>query len=245
MQIPPLPTPGSAFFFDFDGTLAELAPRPDAVVVAPTVPRGLARLARAHAGAVAIVTGRPVAEIDAFFSPVRWPVAGVHGTERRAADGRLFRIPLPPLGPAIDRVRAFVAPHPGLLLEEKPGALALHYRGAPELEDACLAVMREAQASVDGMALLCGKRVVELKSRRASKGQAVRSFMDEQPFRARRPWFFGDDVTDEAAFETVLSLGGMAVKVGEGETLAPYRLPDPAALHRWLEKAAPHDFDPS
>lgn len=239
MQHPPLPANGSAFFFDFDGTLADLASRPDAVEVAPAVPRGLARLALAHGGAVAIVSGRPVAEIDAFFSPVQWPVAGVHGTERRGLDGRVQRIALPALGPAVEQVQAFVAEHPGLLLEQKPGAFALHYRGAPELEAACLAVMRAAQARVEGMALLCGKCVVELKSRQASKGQAVRSFMAEAPFHARRPWFFGDDVTDEAAFETVLALGGVAVKVGEGETLAPFRLPDPAALHQWLEKAAP------
>ncbi len=239
MQHPPLPLPGSAFFFDFDGTLADLAPRPDAVVVDGDVLCSLGRLARAQGGAVAIVSGRPVAEIDAFLSPLRLPVAGVHGTERRGPDGSLRRIALPGLGPAVEWVQAFAARHPALLLEIKPGALALHYRGAPDLEDACLAVMQQAMARVDGMGLLCGKRVFELKPRRASKGQAVRSYMDERPFRSRRPWVFGDDVTDEAAFETVLSLGGVAVKIGEGESLAPYRLPDPAALRHWLAEAAP------
>jgi len=239
MKSPPLPPCGSALFFDFDGTLADLAPRPDAVVVDAAVLRCLARLLRAQGGAVGIVSGRPVAEIDAFLSPVRLAVAGVHGTERRGFDGFLRRIATPGLAPAHDWIQAFAARHPGLLLEVKPGALALHYRGAPELEDACVAVMNEAQALVEGMGLLCGKCVVELKPRRASKGQAVRSFMDERPFRSRRPWVFGDDVTDEAAFETVLALGGVAVKIGPGESLAPYRLPDPAALRRWLEEAAP------
>jgi trehalose 6-phosphate phosphatase len=239
MPSPPLPPHGSAFFFDFDGTLAELASRPDAVVVEPSVPCSLARLARMQGGAVAIVSGRPVAEIDAFLRPLRLPVAGVHGTERRGPDGLLRRIALPSLGPASEWVQAFAAKHPALLLEHKPGALALHYRGAPELEDACVTLMRQAQTLVEGMALLCGKCVVELKSRRASKGQAVRSFMDERPFRSRQPWVFGDDVTDEAAFETALAFGGVAVKVGEGESLAPFRLPDPAALRQWLEKAAP------
>ena len=239
MKPPSLPPQGSAFFFDFDGTLADLAPRPDAVIVEPPVLRCLARLASTHGGAVAIVSGRPVAEIDAFLDPLRLPVAGVHGTERRGPDGFLRRIALPGMGPAVEWVQAFAARHPALLLEIKPGALALHYRGAPDLEDACVAVMNEAQAMVEGMGLLCGKRVVELKPRRASKGQAVRSFMDERPFRSRQPWVFGDDVTDEAAFETVLALGGVAVKVGQGESLAPFRLSDPAALRQWLEKAAP------
>jgi trehalose 6-phosphate phosphatase len=239
MRHPPLPPRGCAFFFDFDGTLADIAPRPDAVKVEPVVPRCLALLAQLEEGALAIVSGRPVDEIDAYLSPLRLPVAGVHGAERRGLDGKLRRMTLPPLGPAQEHVQAFVARHPGLQLELKPGAMALHYRGAPELEDACVAVMTEAQALVDDLGMICGKRVVELKPRQASKGAAVRSFMEEPPFRARQPWVFGDDVTDEAAFEAVLALGGVAVKIGAGESLAPYRLPDPAALHRWMQSATP------
>jgi trehalose 6-phosphate phosphatase len=239
MPIPPLPLSGCALFFDFDGTLADLALRPDAVVVQAAVPRCLSRLSHAQGGAVAIVTGRPVAQIDAMLRPLQLPVAGVHGAERRSADGTWHHIDLPGMGPALALVQAFAARHPALLLEVKPGALALHYRAAPELEDACLAVMDEAQSLAPGMALLCGKRVVELKPREASKGQAVRSFMNEQPFHARQPWMFGDDVTDEAAFETVLALGGVSVKVVEGESLAPYRLPDAAPWRSWLEELTP------
>lgn len=238
MQPPPLPARGSALFFDFDGTLAELAPQPDAVRVEPAVGACLAQLAHALNGAVAIVSGRPVAEIDHHLQPLRLPVAGVHGAERRGPDGFLRRIATPELAPARQLVRALVDRHPALRLEVKPGALALHYRQAPELEDACVAAMTEAQARVEGMALMCGKMVVELKPRRASKGHAVRAFLDERPFRARRPWFFGDDVTDEAAFEAVLALGGVAVKVGQGETLATHRLAGPAALHAWMHDAA-------
>lgn len=239
MQTPPLPPRGSAFFIDFDGTLAELAPRPEAVLVAPAVPRALQRLAELHAGAVAILSGRPVAEIDLFLAPLQLPAAGVHGAERRGSDGQLRRLPLPSLEPLHGALRAFVAPHPGLQLEHKPGALALHYRGAPALEDECLAVMARVQGLVDGLALQRGKCVVELKPRGASKGQALRRFLDERPFRHRRPWVFGDDVTDESAFEVALALGGVAVKVGAGETLAPFRLESPAHLHQWLEEAAP------
>lgn len=237
MQIPPLPARGSALFFDFDGTLAEIAPQPDAVRLHAPVRAALAALAQALGGAVAIVSGRPVAEIDHHLLPLHLPVAGVHGAERRGPDGLLRRIATPALDPALQVAQALVARHPALRLEAKPGALALHYRQAPELEDLCVATMTQAQRLVEGMALMCGKMVVELKPRRASKGQAVRAFLDEGPFRARRPWFFGDDVTDEAAFEAVLALGGVAVKIGQGETLATYRVADPAALLRWMRAA--------
>ena len=235
MQEPPLPDRGSALFFDFDGTLTDIAEHPDAVIVAPDIPQRLAALARALGGALAVVSGRPVDEIDRWLQPLRLPVAGVHGAERRGADGFLRRIATPDLTPARQLVEALVHREPALRLELKPGALALHYRQADALEDECLATMAEAQRRVEGLALLCGKKVVELKPRRASKGQAVRAFLDEHPFRSRRPWVFGDDVTDEVAFEAVLGLGGVAVKVGAGETLAPYRLADPAALHAWMD----------
>lgn len=235
MQEPPLPDRGSALFFDFDGTLTDIAEHPDAVMVLPGVPQRLAALAQALNGAVAVVSGRPVSEIDHWLQPLRLPAAGVHGAERRGPDGFLRRIATPDLTPARVLVEELVRRHPSLLMEAKPGALALHYRGADALEDECVATMTEAQRRVEGLALMCGKKVIELKPRRASKGQAVRAFLDERPFRSRRPWVFGDDVTDEVAFEAVLGLGGVAVKVGAGETLAPYRLADPAALHAWMD----------
>jgi trehalose 6-phosphate phosphatase len=148
------------------------------------------------------------------------------------------RIAAPELGPALELAQALVHRHPRLRLEAKPGALALHYRQAPELGEECVATMTEAGRRVEDMVLLCGKMVVELKPKGASKGLAVRAFLDEGPFRSRRPWFFGDDVTDEAAFEAVLALGGVAVKIGDGQTLAPYRLADPAALRAWLKHTA-------
>lgn len=235
MQEPPLPDRGSALFFDFDGTLVDIAEHPDAVIVPPQAQQGLAALAQALGGAVAVVSGRPVAEIDRWLQPLRLPVAGVHGAERRGPDGFLRRIATPDLAPARELAEALVRRHPALRLELKPGALALHFRQAEALEDECVATLSEAAKRVDGLALMCGKKVVELKPRRASKGQALRAFLDERPFRSRRPWMFGDDVTDEVAFETVLGLGGVAVKVGAGETLAPYRLAEPAALHAWMQ----------
>jgi trehalose 6-phosphate phosphatase len=241
MLTPDLPDRASALFFDFDGTLVDLAPRPDAVRVEPQVPELLARLGLLVGGAVAVVSGRPLAEIDHHLPlPQRLSVAGVHGAERRGADGLVRRIAVPPLDGALALVQELVQRHPALRFERKPCAVALHYRQAPELEDACVAAMSEAMRRCEGMTLMRGKMVVELKPRRASKGAAVRSFLDERPFRHRRPWFFGDDVTDEGAFELVQSLGGVAVKVGEGETLAAHHLPDPAAMRDWLARAADH-----
>lgn len=237
MQEPPLPECGDALFFDFDGTLADIAVHSDAVWVDAVVPRCLMLLAHALGGAVAVISGRPVHEIDALLRPLRLPVAGVHGAERRGPDGFLRRITTPDLGPSRALAQALVDQYPALRLELKPGALALHYRQAPELEDTCINTMTNAQQLVQGMALLCGKMVVELKPSRASKGLALSAFLAERPFRLRRPWVFGDDVTDEAAFEVALGLGGIAVKVGGGETLAPYRLADPATLHDWLQRA--------
>lgn len=241
MLRPDLPDRASAVFLDFDGTLADLAPQPDAVQVEPAVPELLGRLGVLLGGAVAVVSGRPLAEVDQHLAmPQRLSVAGVHGAERRGADGLVRRIAVPSLDAPLALVQALVLRHPALRVERKPCALALHYRQAPELEDACVATMTEAMHRCEGMTLMRGKMVVELKPRRASKGAAVRSFLDERPFRHRRPWFFGDDVTDEGAFELVQSLGGVAVKIGEGETLATHWLPDPAAMRAWLARAVDH-----
>jgi trehalose 6-phosphate phosphatase len=238
MLEPTLPDRACALFFDFDGTLVDLAPHPGAVQVHQDVPRLLAQLREALGGAVAVVSGRPLSEVDHYLRPLTLCAAGVHGAERRGADGHVRRIACSGLQDAAALIQALCRRHPDLHMELKPGAIALHYRQAPELEDECLATMSKALDLADGMALLHGKMVVEMKPRRAGKGLAVRSFMDERPFLKRRPWFFGDDVTDETAFEVIHALGGVAVKIGEGETQATHRLQDPVALRRWMERLA-------
>ncbi|MBC7939552.1 MAG: trehalose-phosphatase, partial [Chitinophagaceae bacterium] len=172
--------------------------------------------------------------------PLQLCAAGVQGAQRRRADGQVVQHAQPEGGGLEDataRLQALVAQHPRLRLELKTGSIALHYRQAPELEDWCLATMEHALTLTDDMTLLRGKMVVELKPRRVGKGLAVRHFLDEAPFQHRSPWFFGDDVTDEAAFDVVQSLGGVAVKVGEGDTLAAHRLPDPTAVRAWMAAA--------
>lgn len=229
-----MPDRSAALFLDFDGTLVPIAATPDSVRIAPTLPALLQTIAQQLGGAAAVLSGRQVSEIDHLLQPLHWPVAGVHGAERRGADGYLRRLATPDLSPAQGVLEALVQTDQRLVLERKRGALALHYRGAAERESACIAAMTAAAQRVNNMVLMRGKMVVELKPRRASKGQALRSFMDERPFRSRTPWMFGDDVTDESAFEAVLCMGGVAVKIGPGDTLAPYRLDNPAALHSWL-----------
>ena len=235
LNLPPIEG-DCAFFFDFDGTLADIAAHAAAVQLAPDVPALLQALAERCHGALAIVSGRPMAEIDHYLGQVRLPAAGVHGSERRDAQGLVTRLPLPDLGAAEASLRRWLTAHAGARLEVKPGALALHYRGADALEDACLAAMSEARDLIKDMpmALLHGKKVVELKPAAADKGTAVRAFMAEPVFAGRRPWFFGDDVTDEDALATVLDFGGVAVKIGPGNSVAPYRLAGPEALRQWL-----------
>jgi len=203
--------------------------------VPASLPTHLAALASALEGALAIVTGRPIAEIDRFLAPLQLPAAGVHGAERRDAQGNWQRLPTPALDTVLDPLQALCAAHPGLLLERKSVAVALHYRLAPALEAECLAAMTLALEQLPNMALMRGKQVLELKPRAAGKDAAVHAFLAEAPFRNRRPWFFGDDVTDEVAFEAVQARGGVAVKVGEGATRAHHRVQGPAALRHWMQ----------
>lgn len=238
MTAPPWPDANAALFLDFDGTLADIAPEPSAVRVLPTLVPLLRRLCGQLDGAVAVVSGRPADEIDGLLAPLMLPVAGVHGAQRRDALGRWHGSDAPPLDDAAQWLEQRCSAHPGLRVERKPGALALHYRGADELEDLAVRTMEELAAGLRSMGLLHGKKVIELKPSRFDKGRAVRAFLSEAPFRGRKPWCFGDDITDEAAFAEVLSRDGVAVKIGPGESTAAHRLQSPAALLDWLSLAA-------
>jgi trehalose 6-phosphate phosphatase len=226
-----------ALFLDFDGTLVEIAAHPEAVRVPAGLVGTLGRLQRLLGGAVAVVSGRPIAQIDGFLDPLALCVAGVHGAERRRADGSRDWLPVPPLQPVEDCASALVREHPALRLETKRGSLALHYRQAPQLEGLCLHAMAEAVARAPGLALLRGKMVVEAKPAQATKGQAIEAFLREPPFAGRTPIFVGDDVTDEPGFAVVQALGGVGVKVGPGPTVAMHRMADPAAMRDAMERA--------
>lgn len=227
-----------ALFLDFDGTLVDLAARPDEVAVAPGLVEALGTLQRRLGGRVAIVSGRPLAQIDAMLAPLVLPAAGVHGMERRGADGVLKSAPAPSLDGVREQALQLVARHPGLWLEEKYGALALHYRQAPLLARQCKATMAQAVAQCPGLLLMEGKMIVEVKPAGVGKGTAIRDFLAEAPFAGHRALFAGDDTTDEAGFAYVQEIGGLGLKVGPGPSVARHRIGSAAALRAALAHAA-------
>jgi trehalose 6-phosphate phosphatase len=235
------PLAETAFFFDFDGTLVELAPTPDGVVVPPVVPAILTALRRATNGAVAIVSGRGIESIDSFLLMPDLPVAGLHGAERRDSNADVQRV-----GFNDERLlrmehvlEGVMKAHPGMLLEIKGAALALHYRNAPERGPAAREATEKLVAQyADAYVLQPGKMVYEIKPKDVDKGRAVRAFLDEPPFAGRRPVFIGDDLTDEKGFAVVNERNGVSIKVGAGDTLAHARIDSVGALLRWLQRIA-------
>lgn len=224
----------TALFLDFDGTLAEIAPRPDAVRTAPELATILAALSARLGGALAIVSGRPVADLDRFLAPLRPALAAEHGAVLRFTDGSTQRCEPPDLHEAVLAGRTLVARHEGLVLEEKSAAVALHYRGAPRLAGLCRDTFAAIVARDSGLDLLHGKCLVEVKRAGVDKGGAIASLMAREPFAERQPIFAGDDVTDEAGFARVRTMGGYGIKVGDGATLATHTCESPEALRRWL-----------
>jgi trehalose 6-phosphate phosphatase len=209
---------GNAFFFDFDGTLVEIADVPGAVSAPPGLIGDLGALVRASEGALAILTGRTLAALDAFLTPLRLPAAGVHGLETRHASNRdpIGASPaglLPPV--ALSAMRALAAADPRLLVEDKGASAAIHFRQAPERAADIVASTR-AIAAAFGETLVCqpGRMVIELRLVGPDKGDALRAFMASPPFAGRTPAVFGDDVTDESAFAAARALGGLAIRVG-------------------------------
>lgn len=234
--LPGLSTHRSALFLDFDGTLADLAGRPDAVVVPPDLAALLDALHRRLGGAFALVTGRSRADLLGLLPAADWPAAFEHGAVRRSAHGIVIGSNADDLSAAITAAQALAARHHGLLVEVKQTSLALHYRLNPALATTCVDTLAAAIADQPGLQLLHGKAVVEVKSARVGKGLAIEAFMKEAPFAGRVPVFAGDDVTDEAGFEAVQRLGGLAIKVGDGPSAARHRCATPQALRAWLQQ---------
>ncbi|WP_233882284.1 trehalose-phosphatase [Paraburkholderia flagellata] len=232
-----LPPDQTAFFFDFDGTLVDLAPTPDGVLVRPDMLALLRELRRLTHGAVAIVSGRGIESIDGFLGMPDLPVAGLHGAERRDANGDTQRVGFNDQRLLhMEQVLAeVVRTHAGMLLEIKGASLALHYRNAPEHEGTARAATERLAADyADAYVLQPGKMVYEIKPKDVDKGRALRAFLDEPPFAGRRPVFAGDDLTDEKGFAVVNALGGLSIKVGGGDTIALTRIDSVDALIGWL-----------
>jgi trehalose 6-phosphate phosphatase len=238
-SIPALPA-DAAVFLDFDGTLVEITAEPHQVVVPPALKQTLARLVARCDGAVAVVSGRDLRELDRFLRPLRLPAAGVHGLERRRADGSIERTRPPRwLARLLPEIDEFARTRPGLLVEKKRLSVAMHYRAAPAAATAVRAFFDRCAAAVGARAAVQhGKMVAELRPAGRDKGTAIEAFMREPPFQGRRPVFLGDDLTDEHGFAAVNRLGGLSIRVGAlAPSAAAWRLPSVASVTQWLEQS--------
>lgn len=238
----PAAVDGMALFLDIDGTLVDIAPEPDAVVVAPGLTASLARLALRLDGAVSLITGRPLDVVDRLFSSLRLPVSGLHGAEWRDAAGAVTRPePTERFLHAKERLRRGLAGWRGVVFEDKGIAFAAHWRLAPHREKEVEELMEEIAIDAgEGWTLQAGKCVLELRPRGRDKGDALRAFMADPPFAGRRPLAIGDDVTDEAMFEAANTFDGLSVRVGDPgrPTVARGHVASPKALRAWLARVA-------
>ena len=232
-----------ALFLDIDGTLLDLAETPDGIHVPPGLADDLRRLSDRMDGALALVTGRRIPWADDTFAHP-FPIAGLHGFERRRADGTVIGIDVPP---GLDLARTRLAPFaaiPGMVVEDKGSAVALHFRKAPDrAAEADAAMEALAQDIGPGWSLQRGKMVIELRPAGASKGAAIAEFLSEPPFAGRIPIAIGDDVTDEAMFPVVNELGGTSIRIGDAAqaTAARAHLESPTVLRAALQRIAAWD----
>lgn len=220
-------------FLDFDGTLVDIAERPDAVVVEAGLPALLARLRDRMGGALAIVTGRTVADLDAYLPG--FDTCGLHGLDRRIAGRMTPPTNLADLAPQVAALRVRFAAHPGVLIEDKGVGVALHWRTAPDAMDAVIAAVTDlADHLGPDYRVQAGKAVREIVPISAGKGGAIRDLCATAPYHGRRPVFAGDDVTDEGGFAATNDLGGVSIKVGIGPTRARHRAASTGAFRAWL-----------
>ncbi|HUE78611.1 MAG TPA: trehalose-phosphatase [Sphingomicrobium sp.] len=227
---------GASLFLDFDGTLVDIRATPEAVVVTAKLRRLLEKLQQQLNGRVAIITGRAAANVEQLFRPVQILVGGSHGLELPGEGHEPQRRP-DRLDSIVAELRGLERQYPGVLVEEKPLGVALHYRQAPDAEQACRAATDRA-AERSGMEVQAGKMVFELKPVGGDKGAALRSLMARPPFPGSRPIFLGDDLTDEAGFAAARELGGSGVLIGEPRaTAAAYWLGSVAEALDWLGRA--------
>ena len=232
---PPVRLPRPALFLDMDGVLAPLADTPDAVVPHPERTAALRAVAERLDGRVAIISGRTIAEIDRIAEASAASASGVHGLERRRADGSLHRTEAAPaVREVVAAFKDFASTRPGIIVEDKTVSAGLHFRGAPAEEKAAMALARDL-ADRTGLTMQAGNLVVELKTPGTSKGTALTAFMKEPPFAGAVPVMLGDDLTDEDGFRAAEALGGFGVLVGPPrETAARHGLPDVDAVLAWL-----------
>ena len=236
MFIDAVTLPSRAILLDVDGTILDLAPTPLEVVVPPDLTVALERLSKRVCGALAFVSGRPLAELDLFFAPLKLPSIAGHGAEVRLADGEVHRATTF-LDPALKAEIASIADErPGVMIEDKGYSIAVHYRLAPhvghEVRDEVSAIC--ARFCSARLEILPGKSVVEVKQPSFNKGTAVRDLMQHEPFKGRKPIFIGDDVTDEAAFDVLPEFDGIGFSVGREVQGIAGMFETPGDVRRWI-----------
>lgn len=232
-----------ALFCDFDGVLADIAERPDLVKVDPALNGVLTALRARLGGAFAIVSGRRIADLDAFLRAPQLDAAGLHGLEWRLA-GEKISAARADLGAVAETLRDRLPRNTRLLIENKVGSLALHWRGAPDEAEDGLRIMSQLSAQLGpDWRLQIGKSVAEVLPEQARKSAAILRFMLERPYLGRIPVFAGDDLTDEPGFGVVNDMGGVSIHVGDGETQARWSVPDGAAFRALLSELAQRDVD--
>ncbi|MEZ5710734.1 MAG: trehalose-phosphatase [Blastomonas sp.] len=232
---PPPLSRGDALFLDFDGTLVDIAPTPDAVMVPPGLSELLRAIAQKLEGRLALVSGRPVHELRGMFGLDGLAIAGSHGLETAMADGPVMAMERPQgLDHSLSAARALAGAQQDLLIEDKPLGVGIHYRARPDLEQQCRD-LAERLADLHGLAVQHGKMVSELRPHGQDKGSAIARFMTSHVFAGSRPVFAGDDLTDEHGFAAAAEHCGAGILVGPPRpSIARFRLDNVAALHKWL-----------
>ena len=244
MQIPPIPSLQWCLFLDVDGTLIELTDSPLETFADLELKTLLGHVAERLGGALALISGRSIDYLDALFSPLRLPAAGLHGVERRKASGIMHGASFvdTQLTEARAAVNALVQAQPGTSVEDKGRTLAVHFRMAPQ----CEAAVRQALIDIakplgSNYHIQEGSMVLEIKPRGFSKAAAIKAFMQEPPFSGRQPVFVGDDLTDQDGFKIVEDQGGVSIAVGD-RVKGQFRFDTVSAVRHWLQEiAALHD----
>lgn len=234
------PDPQSAIFLDFDGTLVDIAPAPDLIEVPSDLVAILERLRRRHGGALAIVSGRDISDIDRRLPGFRGALAGGHGSQLRLPERPVERVGVDEarVSALQSAARAFAATEAELLVEDKDAGVVVHYRSRPELEEKVRAFAHALADSDPDFTCQPAKMAMEIRPAGVNKGRAIARLLASEPFAGRTPWFFGDDRTDEAGFEEVNGRGGVSVKIGEGQTCARYQIASAGQFREWLSRLA-------
>src|SRR5882762_4023721 len=235
----------TAILLDIDGTLLDLAPTPREVWVPPDLALNLNRLLERTSGALALVSGRSLNDIDLIFAPQLFPAVGGHGAEMRiSGDDEAVAIHAPPMDKELKRRLAAIAKlSPGILLEDKGYSLALHYRLAPHAENAIYEGVSLIRADLPNapIEVLPGKCVCEIKHSGFTKASGVHELMTHEPFKGRRPLFIGDDVTDESVFAIMPDFDGLAFSVGRRAQGVAGHFDEPRDVREWLARLSGGD----